>query len=1444
MGPVGEPVRAEASAWSVQTVLLALGGALLAVAAIVFTVVAWGTFGIGGRAVILAGITAVTFAVPALLHRRGLASTAETIGLLGLVLLALDGYALHHVGLVPPGGPRYTGLVLGTVAAVALVYPVLVPLRTLRPAGLVLAHPAAVLLVSPSLDVVAAYAALGLALVGTDVAVRRHAHAPVLRGAATGAGAVTAFLTVLSALIAAAAPTGATAAPVQRLVGTLVLVGLAAAALLAAETVGAHPAAHRPTAPTSNAPTAAHGPTAEPVAARTAARGPAAGTGGGPAVTHGAAGGAVGARAVARGLAAGVAVPLVVIGPVIQWLRFGPDGWGSTGVALALTAAAAVTLALRTPWRTGTGIASAVLAAVAGLSPVAAVGFTLLAPLVSPELVWGATSVTQPVWAVPDTRPSPDLVTALLALTVTTALLLLALDRSGTSRGGGITRSAATGAAPLGVGAVVVLTPAAFGASIWATLLVVGLAAVAATIAGLVRREPVLSWLGGALAAHAVVVSLASRDATLVTLGLVAALYAIVAVRADGTRQVIATGLALGTLSGWSAAVATAIAAGTVTAGTITAGTATAGADPAGAAGWAGWAGGPGPAGVAVGLSALVALTTARLTRDRRPSSATVAAIVAGVGAYTGATLASAVPGPGGLLELVDRSVLAILALTAAALAATAVHAALPRRADIAGSQPVTPTAPGEEASIAPAGTAPTPSGTAPTPSGTAPTPSGTAPTPSGTAPTPSGTASTTPCGTAFTTPGGTAFTTPGGTAFTTPGGTAFTAPGGTASTAPRGSAPTAGGGRPSAAGGGLGVGPAGRSGSVAAAAPGIAVAALALAPTVLAVVVGPLSWVTAVWRGAPADAARLGPALTYPGTVLDSIVLLIAAVVLIGLRWRVDRRTARWFVAPALAPALATLAPALHAPWPIALTILLALAAIGTVTACVPLRFPTPRSATRTPTHANEAAAIPTTPHTASPHTTLPATAIPTTVTPHTTNTNVTTPTPMTPTPAAPTPAAPTNPGTAIPGTAIPGTAIPGTAIPGTALPGTTIPGTATSNTSDPAIPNTSSPASPAGTASTASTASIASTASTNPLGTGAPGTATPSTATLFGDSSTARVPRGLAAGLTALTGLDGLAWALADRTATLVVLSLVLAAAATVTALARDTAPRTVGAATAAAAAIALAFAAGAAAAVPVAYLLVGVATVLVLPGVFAAPRVPGDVLDVGAAVAGVLALGLSAVRTASAMADPATGGTVFTPATGGTATFALTATLLGVPLGLAGLRASRRWCSRLVPVVELVALWAWLGRAGVSVPEAYTQPAAALAAAFGLYTLRRRPAVSSWLALGPALAVATVPTLAVALTAGTLGLRVLALGLAALVVTLAGAATRRQAPFLVGATVLGLVTARALAPVLPALADTVPTWVPLSLAGALLLAVGATYERRRRDATRLAGFIRAMH
>ncbi|MBG0826447.1 hypothetical protein HS041_01445 [Planomonospora sp. ID67723] len=140
-GP-GRP-RGDFSPKAVQNLLLTLGGLLLAVAAVVFTVVSWGHLGIGGRAAVLAGFTAVTMAVPGVLVRRGLAATAETVAMLGVALLLLDCYAARQAGLAGIDDLSGGGYAAGSFALVALVaagYSRLLPLRLPMPVAIVLAQ--------------------------------------------------------------------------------------------------------------------------------------------------------------------------------------------------------------------------------------------------------------------------------------------------------------------------------------------------------------------------------------------------------------------------------------------------------------------------------------------------------------------------------------------------------------------------------------------------------------------------------------------------------------------------------------------------------------------------------------------------------------------------------------------------------------------------------------------------------------------------------------------------------------------------------------------------------------------------------------------------------------------------------------------------------------------------------------------------------------------------------------------------------------------------------------------------------------------------------------------------------------------------------------------------------------------------------------------------------
>ncbi len=142
----------EASTRLVQNALFLLGGLLLAVAAIVFTAVAWSQFGVGGRAVLLAGFTALALAVPLLVRRRGLTATAETFAAVGLLLVVLDGYAAWYVDLfgVAAHSPYgYAGAVAAVTTAVAAGYQRHTGLTGPRFAALVAAQPILPLLVTP-----------------------------------------------------------------------------------------------------------------------------------------------------------------------------------------------------------------------------------------------------------------------------------------------------------------------------------------------------------------------------------------------------------------------------------------------------------------------------------------------------------------------------------------------------------------------------------------------------------------------------------------------------------------------------------------------------------------------------------------------------------------------------------------------------------------------------------------------------------------------------------------------------------------------------------------------------------------------------------------------------------------------------------------------------------------------------------------------------------------------------------------------------------------------------------------------------------------------------------------------------------------------------------------------------------------------------------------------
>ncbi|MFI0422835.1 SCO7613 C-terminal domain-containing membrane protein [Spongiactinospora sp. 9N601] len=137
------PPRRELSVQATQNMLLVLGGLLLIIAAFVFTVVSWGHLGIGGRAAVLAGLTALVLAAPVVLLRRGLTATAETMAAFGVALMVLDGYAARQVGLAGSDAlpaPYYTALVCGLIAALLAGYARLVRVRLAAPGAVVFAQ--------------------------------------------------------------------------------------------------------------------------------------------------------------------------------------------------------------------------------------------------------------------------------------------------------------------------------------------------------------------------------------------------------------------------------------------------------------------------------------------------------------------------------------------------------------------------------------------------------------------------------------------------------------------------------------------------------------------------------------------------------------------------------------------------------------------------------------------------------------------------------------------------------------------------------------------------------------------------------------------------------------------------------------------------------------------------------------------------------------------------------------------------------------------------------------------------------------------------------------------------------------------------------------------------------------------------------------------------------
>ncbi|HEU5037407.1 MAG TPA: hypothetical protein VFT70_10395 [Nocardioides sp.] len=173
-----------------------------------------------------------------------------------------------------------------------------------------------------------------------------------------------------------------------------------------------------------------------------------------------------------------------------------------------------------------------------------------------------------------------------------------------------------------------------------------------------------------------------------------------------------------------------------------------------------------------------------------------------------------------------------------------------------------------------------------------------------------------------------------------------------------------------------------------------------------------------------------------------------------------------------------------------------------------------------------------------------------------------------------------------------------------------------------------------------------------------------------------------------------------------------------------------------------------------------------------------------------------------------------------------------------GTALVNPGRRTAGWLGGALLAAATWVRLWDVGVTAPEPYTLPTAVALLAVGLFHLRREPGAPTWGALGPGLALATVPPL-LWVVDDPASPRAVLLGLGCLALVLGGAQLRWNAPLVVGAAVGATVVLRELAPYVAV----VPQWALIGSAGTLLTVVGVTWERRLRDLRAAGAYLGAL-
>ncbi|MEU4601408.1 hypothetical protein AB0F43_00380 [Kribbella sp. NPDC023972] len=177
----------------------------------------------------------------------------------------------------------------------------------------------------------------------------------------------------------------------------------------------------------------------------------------------------------------------------------------------------------------------------------------------------------------------------------------------------------------------------------------------------------------------------------------------------------------------------------------------------------------------------------------------------------------------------------------------------------------------------------------------------------------------------------------------------------------------------------------------------------------------------------------------------------------------------------------------------------------------------------------------------------------------------------------------------------------------------------------------------------------------------------------------------------------------------------------------------------------------------------------------------------------------------------------------------------TIAAAPLVAYGMNPVRRPALLVAGLLLIVANTAFVLAADGTTIEWFTVPPAIVMLSLGILAWRDQP---SWIFLGPGLLIGLVPSALIA-DGNDNWIRVTLVVAAALTVIVAGAQLGRQAPFVIGAAVLAKIGIWQFVEVAPL----IPRWITLGAAGAVLLAVGATYERRLSQARHAARWLSAL-